>query len=113
MGLQWSVLVAGAAVAADASAPVARAISAGPATAWCRLMATDGPVPAPRMVTSCGSAGGRDAGSKPWPPGPRGATGGTASRVASRVSIEMHHASSGVDREATSSPLAVIRTAVP
>jgi hypothetical protein len=90
-----------------------------PEDAWCISMLTrDATREAVPPVAPRGPGGqGLDPASRP-PAEPqdvtiRGATGGTASRVASRVSIEMHHASSGVDREATSSPLAVIRTAVP
>src|SRR5450759_1358024 len=99
-GLLISMLLVGAAVAASAVTPLAR-----PASARASLplradpKATDGPVAGPRPVPSCGPAGGRDARSEPWPPGPRGATGGTASRIASRVGMEMPQTPSGTDRE--------------
>jgi hypothetical protein len=112
MALQLGVIHVGATTAADAAVPAVRAASARPTAAWGRPKATDGPVANGRRVPSCGPAGGRDAGSEPWPPGPRGATGGTASLVASRVSIEMHRLPSGADRDTVPARLAGSPTVV-
>ena len=100
MALQLAVLRVGAAITADAAVPAVRAASAWPAAAWGSPMATDGPVPDLRAMSSCGplresAMRRRNAGRR----APRGVTGATIASSASLAGRAVPRGSSGADRE--------------